>query len=431
MGKLIRDLVLALLAVLAFCCIVELGLRATGTHFQASFDAPDRELGYVHRPNSQGWNVWENENFVRITADGLRDREHSLQRDPNVIRIAVLGDSITEGKEVPLEQDFCSVLEHELNSRLAGRGLRAEVLNFSVGGYDLAQDYLLMERSVWRFDPQIVILANMTGIVTLRSTRKLYVGPVQYGTPFFVLRKGQLTLDDQTLRERGSFPPESRTHAMIAGATNSLRSLALIHAGLTRVHDIIGETKALLHPRPMSKDAGQYGPYAEVLRVEQSIHQFSEAQSFAKNDPDLAEAWQVSEAIMLKARDSAAIHHAQLWLFALDISFQVDPDRNERAEFDRRFGSFSSDRKLAEFASQSAIPNSMLGPDMAAYAEQHNVVLHGFPGRTARNTGHLNAIGHYVVGHLMAQRLWGSAPLLQSGKTAISSVRVEALDAPN
>ena len=96
----------------------------------AQFDGPDRDLGYAHRPNVQGLWIRENRAFVRINAQGLRDRQRTQLPDPGTVRIAVAGDSITEAMQVDEDDLFTLRAERKLSS--AGR--QVEILNFGSSG---------------------------------------------------------------------------------------------------------------------------------------------------------------------------------------------------------------------------------------------------------------------------------------------------------
>jgi hypothetical protein len=86
---------------------------------------------------------------------GFRDREHSRRARLGTYRILVLGDSIGEGLRV--EEDgriFPAVLE----TRLRGLGLNAEVLNFSVNGYNTLQEVELLKERGLDFAPDLVLV---------------------------------------------------------------------------------------------------------------------------------------------------------------------------------------------------------------------------------------------------------------------------------
>ena len=96
----------------------------------AQFDAPDPETGYAHRPNVSGWWLRENRAFVRINAQGLRDRPRTTSPAPGTPRIAVTGDSFTEALQVE-EADLFTLRAEQ---KLSDRGHAVEVLNFGLSG---------------------------------------------------------------------------------------------------------------------------------------------------------------------------------------------------------------------------------------------------------------------------------------------------------
>ena len=96
----------------------------------AQFDAPDAETGYAHRPNVSGWWLRENRAFVRINAQGLRDRPRTPVPATGTMRIAVAGDSFTEALQVE-EADLFTL---RAERKLTDRGYDVEVLNFGLSG---------------------------------------------------------------------------------------------------------------------------------------------------------------------------------------------------------------------------------------------------------------------------------------------------------
>jgi len=149
---------LAALCVISFVVIWEMALRVTGVRYDYSFYQADPVLYATYRPNAEGWEVKEGENFVRINSFGMRDRERTLTPPPGTSRIALLGDSFVVGMQVPLEKTMAQLLEQKLNDTFCGTGHPIEVLNFAQGGATLAQEYLILRDRVWAFRPQIVIL---------------------------------------------------------------------------------------------------------------------------------------------------------------------------------------------------------------------------------------------------------------------------------
>lgn len=86
----------------------------------------------------------------RYNSLGHRDRERSLVPDVGSTRVAVVGDSVTDGYGVAHEQMFSSVLQELL-------GEEFEVLNFAQGGTNGPQVMRILELDALAFAPQYVI----------------------------------------------------------------------------------------------------------------------------------------------------------------------------------------------------------------------------------------------------------------------------------
>ena len=115
--------------------------------------SPDPELIYVHRPN-----YWKN--GIRVTeAHGLLHPEDvPEQAEPEVFRIALVGDSIVAALDMPYEERFSSQLQVFLNDALQEQPDRVEVLNFAVNGYRTIQEARLVETFVSLFDPDVILI---------------------------------------------------------------------------------------------------------------------------------------------------------------------------------------------------------------------------------------------------------------------------------
>src|ERR1019366_402521 len=92
----------------------------------------------------------------RINGQGLRaDRNYSLSKPPGTCRVAVFGDSFFFGIELDLPESIAGQLER----RLEESGVRAEVLNFAVGGFGTAEMLQTFEGFGRQFEPDVVIFS--------------------------------------------------------------------------------------------------------------------------------------------------------------------------------------------------------------------------------------------------------------------------------
>src|SRR5580698_7005300 len=185
-----RDICVTLGAIVLTITLFELGLRAAGAKYESSLYESDPVLYMALRPGAEGWQAKEGENYVTINHWGMRDGEHGLSPAPGTLRIALLGDSMIAAEQVPLEKTMAKLLESRLQNQVGTATHSIEVLNFAVGGYTLAQEYLLLQTRVWNFHPNIVILFLSPSSVPSYDKR-LYAANI----PFFVMRDGQLVPD--------------------------------------------------------------------------------------------------------------------------------------------------------------------------------------------------------------------------------------------
>ena len=114
--------------------LAELLLHLAGVAYPA-WDRPTAGLREWGIPNAEGWAVGETRMYVRLNAEGARDRDHVEAKPPGAYRIVVVGDSYAAAFEVELEQAFWSVLERELATCPSLAGREPEVINVSKRGF--------------------------------------------------------------------------------------------------------------------------------------------------------------------------------------------------------------------------------------------------------------------------------------------------------
>ena len=111
---------------------------------------------YTLKRRPLGWPAGE------VNAEGLRDRAHSEARPEDVWRVAVLGDSVTEGFGLAAEQAF----PRELERQLEAEGERVEVLSVAVRGWSTRQQRIAYHRIARRYRPDQVLVATCLNDIT-------------------------------------------------------------------------------------------------------------------------------------------------------------------------------------------------------------------------------------------------------------------------
>jgi hypothetical protein len=406
--RLTAKLSLVVVGLLVGLFLAEIALRIMGYSYPV-FYMTDVQRGYALRPSMEGWYRKENEVYVRINSDGLRDREHSKTKPPDTLRIAVVGDSYPEALQVPMENAFWYVMEQRLKECGAFAGRQVEVINFGVSGYGTAQELITLRQQVWAYSPDIVMLAVTTNNDISDNSRVL---KRTNQIPYFVFRDGQLALDDSFLTTRTFRLNNSFLGRTGAWMRDNLRVIQAIHQAHTALKYYLAsrreqaqkqtgtQTAAAVQPAPAQQkaDATPAAP-AEEFGVDHLIYR-------EPSDPVWDDAWRVTEALILQMRDEVRQHGAQFVLTTLSNGIQVFPDSKGREDFMKRLGAgdlFYPDRRLKALCEREGISVITLAPALQAYADEHKAYLHGFGKEIG--SGHWNPLGHRIAGEMLAQEI--------------------------
>lgn len=372
---------LALLcAALAVCVIIlEVVLRLFGIGYPLWVRA-DGVTGFSLRPGAAGWQSDEGRAWVAINADGQRDIAHTVIKSSGTYRIAVLGDSYAEARQVPLEASFPRKLEQRLASCDVLTGRTPEVINFGVSGFGTTQELLQLRDRVWKYQPDLVLLAFTTGNDVVNNSYALEKNPDK---PYFLTSDDGLTLDE-SFRER----PVFRRQNSLSGR------FALSAFSHSRILQILNRVLHAPTPAPATQSGAVKGTEAGIR---------SEVYLPPAN-AQWTEAWAVTEEALRMMRDEVRNHEAVFAVATLSNGIQVHPDPAVREAFRRSLGIdtlFYPDQRIAGLGSREGFPVLTLAPKLADAAERDLVYLHGFS-NTVPGEGHWNTDGHALAAALMA-----------------------------
>ena len=385
---------LVLTSFLVSLIVAEAGLRLFKIEYPSFFDF-DPFVGLKLRPGLKGYWLQEGGGYVSINSDGLRDREHAISKPPHTLRIAVLGDSFTEAFQVNQEENFCAILEKNLKGCANLEGRQVEVINFGHSGFGTAQELLALRHWVWKYSPDVVLLAFFTGNDISDNSRALQPGNQQENqTPYFVYQGGRLVLDDRLTREKWA-KAQARDSWWRRFARwrfdhfRVIQVLAYVQRGFPTFW-ASQETKDGTHQEIGIYDNVYLPPPTEVWQ----------------------EAWRVTEGLLLLMRDEISRRGAKFYLVVLSNAIQVHPDPAVRVEFAQKLGVndlFYPDRRLEDFCRSADIPVLLLAPPFQAYATTHKVYFHGFKSgfKNTLGAGHWNRNGHRLAGEMLAKWLCG------------------------
>ncbi len=139
--------------ILLLLCVVIIIVATSETILR--WQLSEKTFGSGFGPNSIRFNA----EHVHLNTDKMRDREFSVLKPKNTIRIAGLGDSFTFGSGIKNVNDtFLKLIEKKLNSQ-EGRNVQYEVLNFGIAGRDTEDELNILKEKALKYDPDIIIIS--------------------------------------------------------------------------------------------------------------------------------------------------------------------------------------------------------------------------------------------------------------------------------
>ena len=357
--------VLITLGLVLALVILELGVRVLGLYEFPTDDfiQPHAELGWSHTPGKEGdWIVGEDRIHVKINSKGLRDKEYPYRKKEGTFRILVLGDSFTEGFQVPLDDTFCKVLEYELNRN----GREFEVINAGFAGVGTDYELLFLRREGYKYCPDLVMIGFFGNDIydnyrskTILDTKN---APLEYE------KKGLITHIKKVLAQN---------------------SCAYNYFGYTLPKHVPFLAKVLMKLGLIS-----FQPIDAADGVNQ-LHYLVFAKEYG---PEWKKAWDVTQVLISEVKKEAENRGSHLAVISIPFREQVyeslwqsrlsKPGMRKR-EWDLN----KPDRLLARFMDDAGIPFLQLLPYFKKAADKSKL-YHS-------EDGHWNVEGHHLAGQVI------------------------------
>jgi hypothetical protein len=362
----------------------------------------------TYRPNAAGWSV-EGENFVRLNGLGMRDRERSVDGSNSRIGIALLGDSMVAALQVPFEDTMGQVLERRLNSETPGGPY--DVLNFAVGGFSLAQEYLMFHHRILRFHPKILVLfLSPTSVPS--CSRKLYRNTLP--TPYFTIQNGELAFDDKSHAPPDATPEGRRRHAIKGDLLNRVMLIQLMNQALVVQEGLPDHWNQILVALHLNS---AHSKSTEVLASDKIWFQ-------APSNEEAVKSWNIAEAILGRMADEAHQAGIELWIAPDGPEVEDSTDAGERAKFFAANGFEQpayAEQRFKSFALAHGIHYIDLENQLLAHVDQTHIPVRGFF-NTTPNHGHWNIEGNTSVANILDRELSNGSQVLREQIAVPSSV---------
>ncbi|HWI36518.1 MAG TPA: SGNH/GDSL hydrolase family protein [Burkholderiales bacterium] len=381
-----KDLLVVAASVAVSLVLGEAALRVVGFSYP-NFWHPDPDMGTVLTPGMEGWQVDEGKAYVKVSSQGLRDREHPLAKPAGTYRIAVLGDSYAEAVQVDMERAFWALLPKKLEACGFANGKKVETVNFGVSGYGTGHELLMLRNRVWQYSPDMVLLAFFPGN-DVRNNSKALEGEKR---PYFSLKDGKL-IADMAFRDE----PEFKKKQHIAVHRAFLQKLRLYQL-LRRVR--AGDVAKHFHNSPMAAAVARGDKLTEAGLDEQAFVEPKEA--------SWRDAWDITDRLVLATERETEQHGARFLLVTISTPASVYPDPQMRERYEKSLGVtslFYPEHRLQRLGEKNGFAVLALAPEMQKRADAGRVYFHGFA-NTRPGFGHWNEAGHAAAADLIAERL--------------------------
>lgn len=143
----------------------------------------DKDYMYFHKPNSAGWEVSPVGEFSPVKLQynkyGFRNPDFPLTRGKE-LRVAMMGDSFIEARQVPYKKTSSSLLQEKLRASPGQPG--ALVINAGISAYTTTTEFLLLKHQVAQFKPDIIVVFFAFNDYTDNYWYKQYVNYPHFDT---------------------------------------------------------------------------------------------------------------------------------------------------------------------------------------------------------------------------------------------------------
>jgi lysophospholipase L1-like esterase len=403
--------VMAKLILIAIVTLAGIGLGALAFEVAVRVAVPvsdffyefDPHVGTKGIPNKTGYAVRRGvfTTPVSMNSHGFRDREHGWSKPAGTRRVVVLGDSFVEALQVPFERSVTPLLEAKVG-QAAGS---VEFINLGLSGFGTGRQYLMLREYGLRYQPDLVVLFLVGNDISDNSRRL-------QGKPFLPY---PLPAGDGTLARDERGQPRFST---FADQTSALGSIAAFLRNRSKGYRVVREAidgstavNGLLYrvglmstpPEQVNRTTGDNFGFYEIYRQQPT--------------PAWAEAWALTEGMLLATRDLAAAHGAPFVVVTVPAAWEVYPDQWQ--------GILQRVPAMRDVAMDLELPSKRLGRFLAAHGIPNVSLLDEFRARARTSPAlyvagdaHWTADGHRLAADLLAAPVSG---LIASKGGAVAS----------
>ena len=361
---------------------IEIFLRILNIEYPI-FQKSDPIRGFSLVPNSSGTWRREGEGKIRINSDGLRDIEHQLKKPINTLRIALLGDSFAEARSVNLEDTFWFKLIDNLKKcNNFHNGKEIEVINFGVSEYGTTQQYLTLKNNVWKYDPDLILLAFYSENDVSDNLKELSTKKYR---PYFKFKDNKLVDID-----------ESFLYSKPYKILNSIPGKIFIKISqYSRISQLFREAYVQQYFKKQRNN--------NIVKKKD----IKSSSLYNPTDEKWSKAWVTTENIILMINDEVKRKNKKFILVSLSNPIQVNIELNKINKFIKKnkiSDIFYPEKRLKNLSKKNSIQFIQISQKMREIALKNKVYFHGF-NNTKLGEGHWNEAGHDLASRLISKEI--------------------------
>jgi lysophospholipase L1-like esterase len=347
----------------------------------------DPHVGLKGIPNKHGRAVKRGifDAPVEINSHGFRDREHPWDKPAGARRVVLLGDSFIEAVQVPFDRSITPLLE----ARVRQAAGAVELINLGLSGFGTAREYLMLRAYGLRYQPDLVVLFLVGNDISDNSARLQGKPFVPYPVPG---ADGAVARD-----ERGGprFTPFADRTSSLGAVATFFRDHSKSYRALREAIDSSASLNGLLYrvglmstpPEQVNRPGATNFGFYEIYRVTPT--------------PVWAEAWALTESMLVATRDLAAASGARFAVVLVPSAWEVYPELWE--------GILRKIPGMREVAMDLTLPSRRLSAFLAAHDIPHVSLLAEFRARSGQlpplyiaGDAHWTVDGHRLAAELLA-----------------------------